>query len=82
MLSRFSHVWFFATPWTVVHQAPLTMEFTRQEYWSGSPFPLLGDLPDPVIEPTFLTALVLAGGFSTTGTTWETPPKGSNHIFQ
>ena len=36
-----------ATPWTVAHQAPLSMEFSRQEYWSGLPFPTPGDLPDP-----------------------------------
>ena len=41
----------FATPWTVVHQAPLSMGFSRQEYWSGLPFPSPGDLPDPGIEP-------------------------------
>ena len=39
-------------PWTVAHQAPLSMEPPRQEYWSGFPFPSLGDLPDPGIEPT------------------------------
>ena len=41
----------FATPWTVAHQAPLPMEFSRQAYWSGLPFPPPGDLPDPGIEP-------------------------------
>ena len=40
-----------ATPWTVAHQAPLSMEFSRQEYWSGLPFPSSGDLPRPGIEP-------------------------------
>ena len=40
-----------ATPWTVAHQAPLTMEFSRQEYWSGLPCPSPGDLPDPGIKP-------------------------------
>ena len=40
----------FATPWTVSYQAPLSMEFSRQEYWSGLPFPSPGDLPDPGIE--------------------------------
>ena len=39
------------TPWTVAHQAPLSMEFSRQEYWSGLPFSFPGDLPDPEIEP-------------------------------
>ena len=43
----------FATSWTVAHQAPLPTEFSRQEYWSGLPFPSLGDLPDPGIEPGF-----------------------------
>ena len=41
----------FATPWTVAHQAPPSMGFSRQEYWSGLPFPSPGDLPDPGIEP-------------------------------
>ena len=47
----FSHVWLFTTPWTVAHQAPLSMEFSRQEYWSGLPVPSPGDLPDPGIKP-------------------------------
>ena len=46
-----SHVRLFATPRTVAHQAPLSMGFSRQEYWSGLPFPSPGDLPDPGIEP-------------------------------
>ena len=41
----------FATPWTVAYQAPLSMEFSRQECWSGLPFPSPGDLPDPGKEP-------------------------------
>ena len=41
----------FATPWTVAHQAPLSMRFPRQEYWCGLPFPSPGDLPDPGLEP-------------------------------
>ena len=41
----------FATPWTVAYQAPRSMKFSRQEYWSGLPFPSPGDLPDPGIEP-------------------------------
>ena len=47
----YSHVWLFVTPWTVAHQAPLSMAFSRQEYWSGFPFPSPGDLPNPGIEP-------------------------------
>ena len=46
-----SRVQLFATPWTVTYQAPLSMGFSRQEYWSGLPFPSPGDLPDPGIEP-------------------------------
>ena len=46
-----SRVRLFATPWTVAYQAPLSMGFSRQEYWSGLPFPSPGDLPDPEIEP-------------------------------
>ena len=41
----------FATPWTIAHHAPLSMEFSRQDYWSGLPFPSPGDLPNPGIEP-------------------------------
>ena len=52
MLSHFSHVWLCATPWTVTHQAPLPMGFSRQEYWSVLPCPLPGDLPEPGIEPS------------------------------
>ena len=46
-----SHVWLFATPWTVAYQAPPSLGFFRQEYWSGLPFPSPGDLPNPGIEP-------------------------------
>ena len=47
-----SHVRLFATPWTVAWLAPLSMEYSRQEYWNGLPFPTPGDLPDPGTEPT------------------------------
>ena len=50
-VNSLSHVRLFATPWTVTYQAHLSMEFSRQEYWSGLPFPSPGDLPDPGIEP-------------------------------
>ena len=52
-----------STIWTVAHQAPLSMGFPKQEYWSGLPFPLPGGLPDPGIEPV---SLALADGFFTT----------------
>ena len=51
MLSHFSHVQLFATLWTEAHQAPLTMEFSRQEYWRVLPCPPPGDLPNPGLEP-------------------------------
>ena len=58
-----SHVRLFATPWTIAHQAPLSMGFSRQEYWSRLPFPSPGDLPDPGIKPA---SPALACGFFTT----------------
>ena len=69
-----SHVRLFGTPWTVAHQAPLTVEFSRQEHWNGLPFPTPGDLPNPGIEPTSPASPALAGGFFTT----EPPGKPQN----
>ena len=67
VLSCFSSVRLFATLWTVVaHQAPLSLEFYRQKYWSGLPFPPLRGLPNPEIEPMFPAAPAIAGGFFTT----------------
>ena len=64
-----SHVRLFVTPWTVAHQTPPSMEFSRQEYWSGLPFSSPGDLPNPGIElrsPTLQEdSLPAAGGFFT-----------------
>ena len=59
------------TAWTVARQAPLSLEFSRQEYWSGLPYAPPGDLPDPGIEPASLRSPALAGGSSTTSATWE-----------
>ena len=59
----FSHLQLFVMLWTVAHQAPLSMGFPRQEYWSGLPCPPLGDLPDPGIEPASLASPALAGRF-------------------
>ena len=61
-----SHVRFYATPWAVAHQAPVSVGFPRKEYWSGLPFPTPGDLPDPGIKPVSLASPALAGGFFTT----------------
>ena len=68
LLSHFSHVWLCATLWTVAHQAPLPMGFSRQEYWNGLPRPPPADLPYPGIEPTSLMPLALAGKSFTTST--------------
>ena len=61
-----SFVQFFATSWAVAHQAPLSMGFPRQEYWSALPFPPPGDLPDPGIKPVSPASSALTGGFFTT----------------
>ena len=63
----------FVTPWIAAHQAPLSMGFFWQEYWSGVPFPPLGDLPDPGIKPMSPTSPAFVGGFFTASATWETP---------
>ena len=72
MLSR---VWLFVTPLTVAHQAPLSMGFSRQEYWSGLPFPTSGPLPDPGIEPA---SPAFAGAFFTAEPP-EKPKDTSSH---
>ena len=71
VLSHFSHVQLFVTLWTIAHQAPLSMGFSRQEYWSGLPCPSPGDLPNPEIEHLSLMSPALAGGFFSTSATWE-----------
>ena len=73
VLSHFSRVQLLVTPRTVAHQAPLSIEFFRQEYWSGFPCPPPGDLPDPGIEPESLTSPALASGFFTPSAIWEAP---------
>ena len=60
-----------AAPWTGACQAPLPIEFSRQEYWSGRPLPTLGDLLDPGIKPTSPASQALASGFFTTSTPEE-----------
>ena len=62
----------FSTLWIIVaHQAPLFMGLSRQEYWSRLPCPPPGDLPNPGVKPISLRSPALAGGFFTTGVTWE-----------
>ena len=79
MLSCFSHIQLFGTPWTAARQAPLSMGFSRQEYWSELLCLSSGDLPDPGIEPT---SPALADGFFTTSASWEAPfPCGRSFII-
>ena len=66
VLSHFSRVELFATPWTIAGQPPLSMGFSKQEYWSELPCTLPGDLPDPGIEPASLMSPALADKFFTT----------------
>ena len=73
MLGHFSHVRLFAVLWTIALYAPLSMGFSRQEYWSGLPCPPPGDLPNPGIELASLVSPALSDGFFTTSTTREAP---------
>ena len=73
VLGRFRR--FFATLWTIACQSPLSMGFSREEYWSGLPFPSPGDLPNPGTESTSLISPAPIGGFFTPSTTWK--PDGS-----
>ena len=68
----FSHVRLYVTPWTVAHQAPLSMGLPKQEYWRGLPFPSPWDFPNPVTKPTLLASPILVARFFTTSATWET----------
>ena len=74
MLSCFSRVQLFVTLWTVAHQAPLSLGFSRQEYWSGLPCPPPGDLLDPGVKPMSLMSPAMAGGLFTP----STPGKPNN----
>ena len=71
VLSCFSRVRPFVTPWTAARQAPLSMGFSRQAYWSGLPCPPPGNIPDPETEAASLKSPAVAGGFFTTSTSWE-----------
>ena len=73
MLSCFSCVWLFTTPWTVVLLAPQSMRCSRQEYWDGLPFPSPRDLPYPGIKTVSFMSPVMAGRFFTTSATWKAP---------
>ena len=73
-----THVQFFATPWTVAHQDPLSMGLSRQEYWSGLPFPSPQNLPDPGIKPA---SPALASGFYATEPPGR-PVEASYHLAE
>ena len=82
-----SHVQLFVTHWIVAHQAPPSMGFSSQEYWGGLPFPSLGDLPDPGIEPASPASPELQADSSSTeplGKPMLTlrPQKRTDHILQ
>ena len=70
----------FVTPWAVAHQAPLSMGFSRQEYWSGLPFPSPGDLPHPGIDLMSLISPGLTGEFFTTSTTQEAQMEDTKYL--
>ena len=70
MLSHFSRVLLFAAPWDVACPAPLSMGFSRQEYWSGLPCRPPGDLPNPGIQSASLMSPALVGRFFTTSIPW------------
>ena len=71
----------FVTPWTLAHKAPLSMGFSRQEYWSGLLHPSPGFLPEQGIEPVSLMSPALAGRFLTTSATWEAKIKSRLYKF-
>ena len=80
MHAKSLHVWLCVTLWTLAHQAPLSVGFSRQEYWSGLPFPSPGDLRDPGMEPVSLTSPALADGFFTTSAPWMSRMKMSPYF--
>ena len=78
-----SYLTLFLASWPATHQIPLSMEFSRQEYWSGLSFPSPGDLPDPGMEPTTPMSRSLAGEFFTTASPGKplmhTPERSPNY---
>ena len=73
MLNYFSRIPLFVTLWTVAHQDPLSTGFSKQEYWSGLPYPPPGDLPDLGIKSKSVMSPALAGDFFNTSAIWEAP---------
>ena len=81
VLSCFSRVQLFVILWAVAHLASVFMGFSRQEYWSGFPFPSPGHLPNSRIEPVYLTSPALADGVFTSGAIWEGKLSQNNQPF-
>ena len=81
MLTHFSCVRLFATVWTLAQKAPLSVGFSRQEYWSGPPCPPPGDLPDPDMLPASLSSPALAGRFLLLVPPKKPLPQASRVIF-
>ena len=81
-LSHVSRVWLFATQWTAARQAPLSIEFPRQEYWSGLLCAPFRGSSNPGIEPSFLISPALAGRFFTTSATQEAPWLAVSNVLQ
>ena len=79
VLSHFSHTGLFAIPLTVASQAPLSKGFSRQQHWSGFPYPPPGDLPN-MEGPTSLMSPPLTSGYFTTSVTWEA--QGQVHVVK
>ena len=77
----FSRVQLFETLWTAARQAPLSTGFSRQEYWSGLPFPPPGDFLNPEVEPASPTSPALAGGFLTTEPKSGSPLGSPNQVY-
>ena len=74
------HAQVFVTLWTIVHRAPLSMGFLKQEYWSGLPFPTPGDLPNPGIKPISLVFPALEGSFFTTALPRKPTESARGHV--
>ena len=81
MLSCFHHVLLFEIPCTVAHQTPLSMGFSRREYWCCLPCAPPGDFIDPGIKPISLMSPTLAGGYFITGSTWEAPKSEESWLY-
>ena len=82
MLSHFSRAQPFATLWTIAHQAPLSMEFSWQEYWNELPCPLPEDLSDPGVEPESLKPPALAGRLFAPNATWQAPKSNVHTLIK